>query len=64
MSVKRIASVLAVSACVLPSAPAVAQTQANLPNEDSGLLAWAIAAGLAVIVLLTGFLNPKRSHLT
>jgi len=55
---------LAFGACALTTAPAMAQTQANLPGEDSGLLAWAIAAGLAVIVLLTGFLNPKRSHLT
>jgi len=45
------------------SYPAQAQVQATLPGEDGGMLQWGVAAGIAVVICLTGFLNPKRSHL-
>ena len=34
------------------------------PSEgDGGFLPWVIAAGIAVVICVTAFLNPKRSHL-
>ena len=40
-----------------------AQTTTNVPEDDGGMLQWGVALGIAVLVVLTGFLNPKRSHL-
>lgn len=48
----------------LLAASAAAQTRANLPNEDGGILQWGIAVGVIVVIALTGFLKSKRSHLT
>lgn len=50
----------------LVSANALAQmNESRLAKEDSsGSLPFLIAAGIAVVVCLSGFLNPKRSHLT
>ena len=45
-------------------ATAWAQAPAAPAAEPNSGLTWGIAVGLAVVVLLTGFLNPKRSHLT
>jgi hypothetical protein len=50
-------------ALCLSDGVAFAQQAARLPDEDGGLLQWAIAAGIAGVVLVTAFLNPKRSHL-
>jgi glycosyltransferase involved in cell wall biosynthesis len=36
----------------------------QMPEEESSLLPWGIALGLAAIICLSAFLNPKRSHLT
>jgi len=41
-----------------------AQDQGRLANEDSGLLPWLITGGLIVIVCITAFINPKRTHLS
>ena len=41
-----------------------AQKNAPVPDEEDGWLKWAVAAGLAVVICVTGFLNAKRSHLT
>lgn len=30
---------------------------------DGGFLPWVVAAGIAVVICVTAFLNPKRSHL-
>jgi hypothetical protein len=46
------------------AASALAQQPARLPEGGSGVLQWVIAAGIGVIVCITAFLNPKRSHLT
>lgn len=43
---------------------ALAQKPGRVPGDDAGWLQWLIAAGLAIIVLLPAFINPKRSHLT
>ena len=40
-----------------------AQKPAKLAEDDSGILQWVIAAGIAVVICVTAFLNPKRSHL-
>lgn len=41
-----------------------AQRNGNVPDHEESWLKWAIAAGLAVVVCITGFINAKRSHLT
>ena len=40
-----------------------AQKPTRPPEDDSGILQWAIAAGIVVVICVTAFLNPKRSHL-
>ncbi len=30
---------------------------------DGGVLPWVIGAGIAVVICVTAFMNPKRSHL-
>ena len=45
------------------SQSAMAQTPANVANEESSWLVWAVFAGAALIICATGFMNPKRSHL-
>ena len=42
---------------------ASAQKPARLVEDDSGVLQWVIAAGIIVVISVTAFLNPKRSHL-
>lgn len=40
----------------------MAQTPVNITEESGGMLDWAVAAGLAAVVCVAGFWNPKRSH--
>jgi len=40
-----------------------AQKPATPPEDDGGILQWVVAAGIAVVICATAFLNPKRSHL-
>lgn len=61
---KNVSMLAAAVVCLACPMSAMAQSPANLPGQDGGLITWGVAVGLAVIVLLTGFLNPKRSHLT
>ena len=51
--------------CVLLLSPAVAlaQKEARMPEQDKGLIQWAIAAGIIILIGVVAFLNPKRSHL-
>lgn len=42
---------------------ALAQKVATPTDEDGGMLSWLIAAGIIVVVCLSAFINPKRSHL-
>ncbi len=45
------------------TATASAQIPAlNITEESGGMVDWAVAAGLAVVVCGAGFWNPKRSH--
>ena len=46
------------------AATARAQTPATLPGDGGGILPWAVAGVIAVVVCLTAFLNAKRSHMT
>jgi hypothetical protein len=56
---------LASSAMVaMAASDAFAQSPATLPGVDKGWLQWVVGLGLAVVILLAAFLNPKRSHLT
>lgn len=54
----------AAAALLLAPSASLAQSPANVPSEDGGLLTWGIAAALAVLILIGAFWNPKRSHLT
>lgn len=56
---------LVVAAIVLHGSAlsAWAQKPAKPPEDDSGILQWVIAAGIAVVICVTAFMNPKRSHL-
>ena len=40
-----------------------AQKPIKPPEDDGGVLPWVVAAGIAVVICVTAFLNPKRSHL-
>ena len=40
-----------------------AQKPTKPPEGDGGFLPWVVAAGIAVVICVTAFLNPKRSHL-
>ena len=40
----------------------LAQAPVNIPEESGGMLDWAVAAGLAALVCVAGFWNPKRTH--
>lgn len=43
--------------------PAWAQKPTRPPEGDGGVLPWVVALGIAVVICVTAFLNPKRSHL-
>jgi len=45
------------------SAATYAQKPTKAPEGESVTLQWAIALGLMVIIGISAFLNPKRSHL-
>lgn len=40
-----------------------AQKPTRPPEGDGGVLPWVVALGIAVVICVTAFLNPKRSHL-
>ena len=40
-----------------------AQKPIRPPEDEGGVLTWVVAAGIAVVICVTAFLNPKRSHL-
>ncbi|GAG39491.1 unnamed protein product [marine sediment metagenome] len=44
------------------TAPAWAQRPGHVVEEEGGLLQWGIAVGLAIVICVSAFLNPKRSH--
>ena len=56
-------AVVAMLAVHMLAVSARAQQTGNLPEEESGLLQWCIAAGIVLVICITAFLNPKRSHL-
>ncbi len=47
----------------LSAASVWAQTPGRPPEAGSGILPWCIAAGIVLVVCITAFINPKRSHL-
>lgn len=46
------------------TANASAQTPGRVAGEDGGWLQWVVGLGLAAVIVVAGFLNPKRTHLT
>lgn|GEM_PF-4456366 len=40
----------------------MAQTPVTVDEKGGGMLDWVVALGLAGIVCVAGFWNPKRSH--
>ena len=56
----------AASAIFLHLSPGIAWAQQDgvAPEAEETWLKWAVAAGLAVIICITGFINARRSHLT
>ena len=56
--------VVAALAIHLTAGAAFAQSQGRVPGEDGGMIQWAMAAGLALVICGPAFLNSKRSHLT
>ncbi len=55
--------ICAVAGTMLWSSVAQAQTPLSIPESDGGFLPWAVAGGIAVMIVVPAFLNPKRSHL-
>jgi hypothetical protein len=53
-----------VAAFHLPAASAFAQREGSISGEEGTLLQWGIGAGIVIICVLTGFINPKRTHQT
>jgi hypothetical protein len=53
-----------VVALLLPASSALAQRKGSISGEEGTLLQWGIAAGIVIICVLTGFINPKRTHQT
>jgi len=62
MNKLKILSSTLIALCVTSSS-VWAQAPARLMNEDAGLLPWAIAGGLIILISVIAFINPKRSHL-
>jgi hypothetical protein len=46
------------------TATAFAQAPGKVAAEESGWLVWVVLGGAGLIILITGFMNPKRSHLS
>lgn len=44
------------------SGAAFAQEAARLPEPEGVAITWAIGIALVVVVCVTAFINPKRSH--
>lgn len=61
--VSRHALVSVVLALHLAGSFALAQEPARLPKEDKGILQLLVAVGLLLLICVTAFMNPKRSHL-
>ena len=55
-------AVVAMLAVHMFAVSARAQQTGRLPEEEGGLLQWCIAAGIVLVVCITAFMNPKRSH--
>lgn len=43
---------------------AMAQSPATVAEPESGWLVWVVFLGAALVICATGFMNPKRSHLS
>lgn len=57
-------AVLAVGVCHVLADTAMAQQQANLPDDEGLLIRYGVLMGVVVVIGLAAFLNPKRTHLS
>ncbi len=56
----RIAIVMCV--CSAVAQPALAQEPARIPEAEGSVVTWVVAIALVLLVCITAFINPKRSH--
>ena len=57
------AAMVTLTCFVASSSAAWAQKPMKPPGDDSVTMQWTIAIGLIVVIGVSAFLNPKRSHL-
>ena len=55
---------LAVVLCHVLADPAMAQKQANMPDDEGLVIRYLVLMGVVVVIGLAAFLNPKRTHLS
>jgi len=53
---------LAVGLIDLTADNVLAQKNANLPEESDAVMRYGVLLGIVVLIGLSAFLNPKRSH--
>lgn len=58
-----ITATIALTSFVVSTSTAWAQKPSKPPGDDSVTMQWTIAIGLMVVIGVSAFLNPKRSHL-
>jgi len=49
-------------ACSVLTQPALAQEPARIPEAEGSVITWVVAVALILLVCVTAFINPKRSH--
>ena len=54
--------VVVVALFFFTASPALAQVTGRLPGKDAGVMQWVIGLGLALLICITAFINPKRTH--
>ena len=55
---------LAVGVCHVLADVAVAQKEANIPDDEGLLIRYGVLIGVVVVIGFAAFLNPKRTHLS
>lgn len=54
---------LPVAAFMVLASSALGQEPGRLANTDKGIVQWAVAIGLMILICAAAFMNPKRTHL-
>ena len=50
--------------CHVLANAAMAQKQANMPDDEGLVFRYLVLLGVVVVIGLAAFLNPKRTHLS